>query len=57
MLFRSRLFCTLYDARSERYYFDYSVFIGLIIGAGILGFMAFIILRNVWRLWRQKRVA
>ncbi len=54
---RIRLFCTLYDARAERYYFDYSVFVGLIIGAGILGFLAFIIMRNIWRLWRQGRVA
>jgi len=54
---RIRLFCTLYDPRSERYYFDYSIFVGLVIGAGILGTMAVIIGRNVWRLWRQGGVA
>lgn len=31
-----RLFCTTYDPSSDRYYFDYSLFIGMGIGASIL---------------------
>jgi len=44
-----RLFCTLYDARSGRYYFDYSIFIGLVIGIVILVSIAVFIIRS----WRQ----
>lgn len=29
---RIRLFCTVYDARGDRYYFDYSMFIGMGLG-------------------------
>jgi len=54
---RVRLFCTIYDPRAERYRFDYSIFIGAIIGFLILCSMAFIIGRNVWRLWRDGRPA
>lgn len=43
-----RLFCTIYDPRSGRYEFDYSIFIGLILGIIILGGIAtFIVLE--WR--------
>lgn len=52
---RIRLFCTLYDPRDDRYYFDYSVFIGMIIGAVSLTGVGVILTRNVWRLWRQGR--
>jgi len=34
---RIRWFCTVYDARSDRYYFDYSMFMGLAIGALVIG--------------------
>ena len=34
---RVRLFCTVYDAKADRYYFDYSLFIGIFIGAVFLG--------------------
>lgn len=54
---RVRLFCTLYDPRTERYYFDYSIFVALIIGLGILSFIGFVIARNAWRLWRPGGVA
>lgn len=54
---RIRLFCTIYDPRSERYRFDYSIFVGAIIGFLILCSMAFIIGRNVWRIWRDGRPA
>lgn len=30
---RIRLFCTVYDARGDRYYFDYSMFMGMLFGA------------------------
>jgi protein SCO1/2 len=43
-----RLFCTIYDPHSGRYEFDYSIFIGLILGIIILGGIAtFIVLE--WR--------
>lgn len=46
---RIRLFCTLYDPRSERYRFDYSVFVGMVIGAlSLAGIAAFLI-----REWRR----
>jgi len=50
-----RLFCTIYDPRSGEYYFDYSIFIGFFIGFFILSSMLFILLRNLWRLWREER--
>jgi protein SCO1 len=34
---RIRLFCTVYDAKADRYYFDYSLFVGILIGAIFLG--------------------
>lgn len=34
---RVRLLCTVYDARADRYHFDYSLFIGLLIGLLVLG--------------------
>jgi protein SCO1/2 len=49
---RIRLWCTVYDPRSDRYLFDYSIFVGLFIGAMILASVGFILARNMWRLWR-----
>ncbi len=43
-----RLFCTIYDPKSGRYEFDYSIFIGLILGIIILGAIAIFIVRE-WR--------
>ena len=43
-----RLFCTIYDPHSGRYEFDYSIFIGLILGIIILGSIAIFIVRE-WR--------
>lgn len=54
---RVRLFCTIYDPRSDRYRFDYSVFVGLIIGSLCLSGVAIVIGRNVWRLWRGGKTA
>lgn len=34
---RVRLFCTVYDARGDRYLFDYSLFMGMFIGVLFLG--------------------
>jgi protein SCO1 len=34
---RVRMFCTVYDAKGDRYYFDYSLFMGIFIGTVILG--------------------
>lgn len=46
---RIRLFCTVYDPATGRYYFDYSLFVGMFIGLIIL------ISITVWliREWRQ----
>ncbi len=34
---RVRLFCTVYDAQGDRYIFDYSLFVGILIGVLFLG--------------------
>ncbi len=47
---RVRLFCTVYDARSDSYYFDYSLFIGIMVGVLFIGGM------SLW-LWREIRYA
>jgi protein SCO1 len=47
-----RLFCTIYDPHSGRYEFDYSIFIGIIMGILILGAIAVFIIRE----WRQSNV-
>ncbi len=43
-----RLFCTIYDPKSGRYEFDYSIFIGIIMGIIILGSIAIFIVYE-WR--------
>jgi len=43
-----RLFCTIYDPHSGRYEFDYSIFIGIILGIIILGAIALFIMYE-WR--------
>lgn len=43
---RIRLFCTVYDARGDRYYFDYSMFMGMLFGG------VFILGIGVWT-WRE----
>ncbi len=45
---RVRLFCTLYDPRSGRYRFDYSVVIGTLIGLLCLTTVAVLVIRE-WR--------
>ncbi len=51
---RIRLFCTVYDAKADRYYFDYSLFVGILIGALVLGWV------TIWlglEVNRRRRVA
>lgn len=51
---RVRLFCTYYDPSSERYKFDYSIFISMAVGLlSMLGFAT--ILVNAWRRSRRDR--
>lgn len=45
---RFKFFCTVYDPRAERYYFNYSLFVGLGIGFACLCLIAFAIVRE-WR--------
>ncbi|MCW8855611.1 MAG: SCO family protein [Gammaproteobacteria bacterium] len=52
LLDKVRFFCTSYDPNSDSYHFDYSLFIGMFIGALILLLTAMFITRE-WR--RQKR--
>lgn len=46
---RVRLFCTVYDPAAERYKFDYSIFIGMAIGAVSLTVIGVILVRAWWR--------
>lgn len=43
-----RLFCTVYDAKNERYYIDYSVFIGTFIGIMCVGLFGYQLAKE-WR--------
>jgi protein SCO1/2 len=52
LLDRIRLFCTVYDPRRDRYHFDYSIFVGIAIGALVLSGIGLVVGRNAWRLWR-----
>jgi len=45
---RVRLFCTVYDPKSDSYVFDYSLFIGMLIGLTTLGLVGFLVIRE-WR--------
>lgn len=46
---RIRLICTVYDAKADRYYFDYSLFVGILIGAVVLGWASLWLLLEVRR--------
>lgn len=46
---RIKLFCTTYDPARDGYYFDYSLFIGMLIGATIIGIAGTVVVRG----WRQ----
>lgn len=41
---RIRLFCTNYDAAGDRYYFDYSLFVGVAVGLSVIGSVIFYLL-------------
>lgn len=45
-----KLFCTVYDAANDRYRFDYSVFVGALIGLTSFGLVGFLVVRE----WRRK---
>lgn len=44
---RVRLFCTVYDPKSGRYYFDYSLFVGIFISMAFLGFVVLWLAREI----------
>ena len=46
-----KLFCTVYDPNSDRYRFDYSIFLAIIIGVLCLGLVALFIVKE----WRHAR--
>jgi protein SCO1/2 len=48
LLNRLRLFCTLYDPRTDRYRFDYAVVIGAAIGVASLSVVLLVLVRE-WR--------
>ncbi|MGI9315924.1 MAG: SCO family protein [bacterium] len=41
-----RLFCTTYDPVRDGYYFDYSLFLGMLIGAIIIAYTGFVMIRE-----------
>jgi protein SCO1/2 len=43
-----KLFCTVYDPNTDRYRFDYSIFLGIAIGFLCLGGIGIFIIRE-WR--------
>lgn len=42
-----RFFCTTYDARTDSYHFDYSLFIGMAIGFSVILFTIIFIIREI----------
>jgi protein SCO1/2 len=46
---RIRLYCTIYNPRTGRYYFNYSLIVGFVIGAGCLLFVLTVLLREQLR--------
>lgn len=46
---RVRLFCTVYDARGDRYVFDYSLFMGIVAGVLVLGLAIAWLTREILR--------
>ena len=46
-----KLFCTVYDPNSDRYRFDYSIFVAIVIGALCLGAVATFVIRE----WKHAR--
>jgi protein SCO1/2 len=50
---RVRLFCTIYNPRTGRYYFNYSLIVGFVIGAGCLLLVLTVLIREQRRSWAQ----
>ncbi len=48
-----KLFCTVYDPATDKYRFDYSIFVGLFIGATSIGIVSFLVIRE-WRRTRRR---
>ncbi len=44
---RIKLFCTTYDPARDGYYFDYSLFLGMLIGATIIGIGGMVVVRGI----------
>lgn len=44
---RVRLFCTTYDPARDGYYFDFSLFVGMFIGATIIGVAGMVVVRGL----------
>jgi protein SCO1/2 len=42
-----KLFCTTYDPVTDGYYFDYSLFLGMLIGATIILFTGIVVIREI----------
>lgn len=53
---RIRLFCTVYDPTTDRYRFDYSIFMGIIIGFSIIATVSFLVVREWLRNRQRARV-
>ena len=51
-----KLFCTTYDPVRDGYFFDYSLFLGILIGGSIIIYTAFVMLRELRRNRKQPRV-
>jgi protein SCO1 len=49
---RVRLFCTVYDPASDSYRFDYSIFVGLVVGI-VMGALFVVLLVREWRKRRR----
>jgi protein SCO1 len=50
---RVKLFCTVYNPRTRRYYFDYSLFASIFIGAVSLGAVLWVLVRETRKTLRQ----
>ena len=46
-----KLFCTVYDPNNDRYRFDYSIFMAIVVGVLSLGLIAVFVVRE----WQRAR--
>jgi len=49
---RIRLFCTVYDPATDKYRFDYSLFVGIFVGFSIIATVSFLVIRE----WLRNRL-